>query len=199
MDCFVPRNDRGDCFVPRNDRVDCFPSMGSGQAVPRNDNEKEKFIYMKKIIVVFCALILILGLRGEYGNPTMRDLNSSQWIDNGPFELSPERGRFALVYSLIEDQSLDFSGEVAKFAIPDVGYLRGKYVSLFNPGVSFLTIPGYLIGREFGLSQVGTFAIIPIFAILNVLLIRAIAIHFGARNLIDTLAGIVFLFLTPGF
>src|SRR5438105_4429802 len=99
------------------------------------------------LFIAFCAFILSFSLRGLPGNPTPAELNTKVWKDNGPFELSNERGRFALLYSVIEDHKLNFSVDLAKFAVPDLAYTNGKYVSLFAPGVSFIDIPGYLLGK----------------------------------------------------
>ncbi|MCU0679520.1 MAG: glycosyltransferase family 4 protein [Planctomycetes bacterium] len=150
--------------------------------------------------LVFAALILALSLRGQPGNPQANDLNSQVWTKNGPFELSPERGRFALLYSLAENKSLSFTDELAKFVVPDLGLAPdGRFVSLFPPGVSFLAWPGYLIGRWFNLAQIGAFAVIALFALANGCLIVAISRRLGA-GLPGSLAGAsAFLFATPAF
>lgn len=150
-------------------------------------------------LIFFVTIIMILSLRGILGNPSSNDLNSQKWKENGPFELSPERGRFALTYSIIEDRSFQFSDEIGKFAIPDVAVSKGRYVSLFAPLLSFITIPGYIVGNFFGISQVGTFAVVTVFALLNLFLIRAIAIRLGAHHLTATLGAMIFLFATPAF
>ncbi len=148
---------------------------------------------------VFCGLILALSLRGLGGNPGPKELNSTIWREDGPFELSPERGRFALLYSIAENHSFQFSNDIGKFAIPDVAISKNKYVSLFAPFLSFITTPGYIIGKIFGVSQVGTFAVISIFAIINLILIRSIAIRLGANPIPSIIGGLVFLFATPAF
>ena len=151
------------------------------------------------LLIAFTALILSLSLRGNLGNPSPADMNTSRWRDDGPFELSPERGRFALIYSLLEDRSLTFSLPVARFVTPDLGYINDRYVSLFAPGVSFLVVPGYLVGKMFQLAQVGTYAVVALFALFNLLLIRAISLKLGASRSAAVLAGIIFLFATPAF
>lgn len=150
-------------------------------------------------LLLFCVLILALSIRGISGNPESSVLNSNFWKDNGPFELSPERGRFAVVYSLIEDNSFYFSHDIARFAMPDLGYKNGHFVSLFAPGVSFLVIPGYLIGKFFEAGQVGAFGVIALFALFNAFLIRKIAIALGIDPYAASLGGLVFLFATPAF
>ena len=159
-------------------------------------------IFSKLASFVFMSLVilgLVLGLRGLPGNIASQDFSDLKWTSEGPFELSPERGRFALAYSIIEEGTFHFSLPVADFATPDLGYKNGKYVSLFAPAISFIVIPGYVIGKFFNLSQVGAFAMISVFAFLNFLLIRKISIQLGAHKLASNLAGLTFLFATPGF
>ncbi len=152
------------------------------------------------LIIVFCFIILTLSLRGLTGNPTSKELAAPKWELNGPFELSPERGRFILTYSILENKSFQFSDNLANFASPDVAVTKdGKYASLFAPLVSFITIPGYIIGRYLGTSQVGVFAVIAIFALLNTILLRQIAVKLGANNFAATIASVVFIFGTPAF
>lgn len=154
---------------------------------------------MTIFISLFIAVILFLTLRGIPGNPGKIDLNTAKWTESGPFELSPERGRFALTFSLVEDRSFYFDVPVARFVIPDLAISRGNYVSLFAPLLSFIVIPGYVIGKFLGASQVGTYSIIAIFALLNALLIRLISIRLGAKPIAATLASLVFIFGTPAF
>jgi hypothetical protein len=151
------------------------------------------------LLAIFCITILALSIRGIAGNPTPTDLNRLIWKDNGPLELSPERGRYALMYALAEEKSFSFSADLARFAAPDVAYTSGKYVSLFAPAVSFMVIPGYLLGKMVGLAQVGAYAVIALFALINMYLIRAIAIRIGAHPLAATIAGLTFLFASPAF
>lgn len=152
------------------------------------------FIFL--LVVIF---ILALGIRGLPGNVSEADLSSPAWTEFGPFELSPERGRFALTYSVIENKSYSFSPYLAQFAAPDVGYKDGKYVSLFAPAISYLIIPGYLLGKSFALSQVGAFAVIALFALVNFQLIRLITKKLGAAPNAANLAALTFLFATPAF
>lgn len=151
------------------------------------------------LIALVVTVVLAAAVRGNMGVPSMQELNTSFWKDDGPLELSPERGRFALVYSVVEDQSVHFSLEIAKFATPDLGYINGNFVSLFAPGVSYLVIPGYIIGKYLGASQVGTFAVVSIFALLNFFLISAISRQLKVGRAASMLAALLFLFGTPAF
>ena len=150
-------------------------------------------------LVTFGILVLLLSIRGNLGNPSEDVLNNSNWKEDGPFELSPDRGRFALTYSIVEDKSFFYSLPIARFATPDLGFKNGKYVSLFAPGISFLVVPGYIIGKLFGISQVGAFSVISLFAVFNLILVRAISIKLGANSTAATIASILFLFATPSF
>jgi hypothetical protein len=150
-------------------------------------------------ILFLVPLILIFSVRGMPGNPDINELLSDRWEEHGPLELSPERGRFALMYSLVEDRSFQFSVAVARLAIPDLGYHNGQYVSLFAPGVSFLAIPGYLAGKAVNASVLGSFLTISLFALLNFFLIRKISIHLKASETAATFAALIFLFATPAF
>lgn len=150
-------------------------------------------------LLLFCAAILALSIKGLYGNPSSTELNSPAWKEDGPFSLSPERGRFAILYSLIEDRSTSFSVDIARFTAPDLAYKDGKYVSMFAPGLSLMVMPGYLLGRQLGISQVGSYAVIAFFALLNILLIIAISKRLGSRSLAAAAAALAFAFATPAF
>ncbi len=150
------------------------------------------------LILSLVALISLLTIRGLSGNPSLEELKTVDWQFNGPLELSPERGRFALVYSIAEEHSLIFSLPVAKLAIPDLAMnAAGEYVSLFAPAVSFLAVPGYLLGKLYGAAQIGAFAVISIFALLNFVLIRSIAFRLGAEPWAALLGALTFSLATP--
>lgn len=164
---------------------------------PRGDMARYATLLFLGVMMV---LILAMSLRGLPGNPKIAELNTSEWAFDGPLELSPERGRFALLYSMVEDHSLIFSIPVARLALPDLAINnRGEYVSLFAPAVSFLAVPGYIVGKFFGISQAGAYAVISLFALLNAFLIAMIARRLGAARYPALLGGIVFLFATPAF
>lgn len=149
---------------------------------------------------IFLIVVLAVSVKGYVGNPKIEDLNSNAWRDDGPLELSPERGRFGLTYSLVEDQSSIYNLSVARFIVPDLGMRDdGKYVSLFAPGVSFLTIPGYLVGKYFGASQLGAYSIISLIAVINALLIIGILRSIGANKISAYISSLLFLFGSPAF
>jgi hypothetical protein len=151
------------------------------------------------LFVLIVLATLTLTLQGTMGNPNESDMQQTGWRNDKPFELSPERGRFALTYSIVENASVFFTVPLARFVTPDLGYANGKYVSLFAPGVSFLAAPGYMIGRALGASQVGAFATIALFAFGNFLLIFALARTLWLSRVASLLGGFIFLFATPAF
>jgi hypothetical protein len=151
------------------------------------------------IIFILTGVVFAVSLRGHLGHPLANELNTAHWITEGPFELSPERGRFVITYSLLENKSFHFAPSIARFATPDLGYRNGKYVSLFFPGTSFIIMPGYILGAVFNATQLGTYATIALFAVLNLLLIRAIAKVFIQSDAVATLCGLLFTFGTPAF
>jgi hypothetical protein len=161
---------------------------------------KYLFSLISKIAILAVIIsALFLSIRGLNSNPDPKTLNTPIWKENGPFELSPERGRFALLYSVVETKSVYFPVDIAKFITPDLGYKNGHFVSLFAPAVSYLAIPGYLLGKLLGISQVGAFSVIAIFALINTYLIKLIASKLGANKTASLVASLAFLFATPAF
>lgn len=151
------------------------------------------------VVASVTVAIMALSIRGMHGNPRDYDLLHDEWKDRGPFELSPERGRYALTYSLLENKSYAFSPYLAVFTSPDVAYWEGKYLSLFPPGLSYIVMPGYILGRMYGFAQIGTFAIIPLFACINGFLIYRLSRRFGAHPAASLIASLIFLFATPAY
>ena len=159
---------------------------------------------MKNILffVILSALfagIILISTKSRLGSPEIGELNTLVWTENGPLELSPERARFALLYSLVEDKSFQLSNEVARLATPDLGYKDGHYVSLFAPGTSLAMVPGYLVGKQFGASHLGASLTIGIFAFLNAWLIIHIVASLSARPVAGVISALIFLVGTPAF
>lgn len=152
------------------------------------------------LVTLIIVVMLTFGIRGLSGIPTATELLTDTWITDGPLELSPERGRLALLYSIVEDHSLKFSLSVARLALPDLAITAtGEYVSLFAPAVSFIAIPGYIIGKLLGASQVGAYAVVTLFALLNFFFIRLIALRLGAEAWAALLGALTFSVATPAF
>ena len=158
---------------------------------------------MKKFLVaffvIFISLIFVLTLKGNYGNPTSSQIYNEQKVMGQPFELSPERGRYALTMSLAQDHSFFLRQDIAKIVTPDLGFFSGKYTLLVSPGMSILGVPFYLLGAPFNLAQVSTFAMPAFFAVLNFLLILKICQQLKISFKASIVGGLSYLFATTSF
>lgn len=159
---------------------------------------------MKKLIpliffILTAATILALTVKGSLGNPTAEEIRTDLSGETQPFELSPERGRYALVMSIAENKSLYFTEDIARYVLPDLGYINGRFVSLFAPGVSFFAIPFYILGKEFNLAQVATFSLSATFALGSSVLIAFLVKKVVKSWYPGITAGLVFLFATPAW
>lgn len=133
------------------------------------------------IVVLFIALLggllYVATLRGVVGNLSPKEL-AGQEQNGQAFELSPERGRYAHVVSLAETGTYALSKDLADFVYPDVGWYDGRFYSFFAPGMAYLALPFYLLGKHFGLEQVATFGFISFVSILSLL-----ALFFIGKNI----------------
>lgn len=116
-----------------------------------------------------------LSLKGVSGNPVPGDIKNKLDQATKPLELSPERGRFALTMSLVENKSFALTQTLADAVYPDVGYYQGRFYIFFAPGISLMAAPLYMLGKYFGLSQVASFSLSVFFAILNAIFIYLIS------------------------
>lgn len=116
-------------------------------------------------IVLFASTMYFLTLRGVPGNPTPATAKSLEGPTN-PFELSPERGRFAHVMSLGETGKYELTQQLADFVYPDVGYYKGKFYGFFAPGIAYMALPFYEWGKQYGMSQVFTFGFVSVMSVL---------------------------------
>ena len=126
-------------------------------------------------LIVLGIILYTLTIRGVAGNPNESTIKQTLSARSQPFELSPERGRFAHVLALAEDHTYALDKTLADFAYPDVGYYNGKFFSFFAPGISYMAVPFYLLGKHFNLSQVFTFGFISLFGIFNLILVFKIS------------------------
>ncbi len=149
--------------------------------------------------ILFVMFVILLATKSQLGYPKIDELNTSSWTTSGPLELSPERARFALLYSVVEDQSFKLKTEVARLATPDLGYKNGHFVSLFAPGTSLLMIPGYKLGKLFSATHLFSTLTIGMFALFNVILIYLISKKLDTTTLGSMIAGLIFLVGTPAF
>jgi hypothetical protein len=137
-----------------------------------------KKIILKVLLFIFFLSIslgiYILTLKGVYGNPKPEDFKNNLDQATKPFELSPERGRYALTMSLVNNHSFSLSQVLADAVYPDVGYYQGRFYTYFVPGISIFAIPLYIVGAKYQLAQVVTFSLSIIFALLTEVVIYKI-------------------------
>lgn len=155
---------------------------------------------MKKIatiaFVILTSLVLcIFVIKGDKGNPIANQTERNNKF-GGPFELSISAGRFALTESIVKYHSLFLTTDLARFSSPDVAEYKGRFISLFTPGISFLGVPFYVVGVPFGLPQFSSYFLNIVLALLNLLLIAKIASFFGIKYRTGLLGGVIFLFAT---
>lgn len=156
-------------------------------------------IFFAIVFFLLIAILLLATLRGVGGNPTPLIIVSDLRSETMPFELSPERGRYALLLSMVENHSFIFTKDIAAIAVPDLGSIGGKYVSLFAPGVSLIAIPFYLLGKSVGFAQIGAFSVSGFFALFNLLLIALIVKKISGNGFAGLTGGLTFLFATAAW
>ena len=129
---------------------------------------------MKNAATLFLIIILSIGLylttvRGTFGNPEVGRNSGSLAAATGPFESSHERAPYALLVSLVENRSLSLTKTLVDFASPDTVFTEDKFFIIFPPGISFIAMPFYILGKSYNVAQLATFAGMIIFAILNLI------------------------------
>lgn len=147
------------------------------------------------IIFAFVVLLLGFGVKGDKGDPIYFQTEKDKSV-GGPFESTNNTSRYALVESIVEDNTFFFNHTLAKFSSADIAYYNGKIFSIFTPGVSFIGIPFYIVGKVVGLPQLFTYFSTLVFAILNVYLITRLGIRLGANIYAAFIGGVTFLFAT---
>lgn len=147
------------------------------------------------ITLALTLALLFMGVKGQSGNPIYFQTEKNTMV-GGPFESSNSTSRYALVEAIVEYRSLTLTEDQAQFAAPDLASSNGKLFSIFTPGVSFVAVPFYMLGKLFGMQQLFTYLSTIIFALLNVLLITLLGKKLGAHMLESTIGGLIFLFGT---
>lgn len=127
------------------------------------------------ILPLLMIAIYVFTIKGVVGNPVPLDFKNNLDQAAKPLELSPERGRFALTMSIVENGTFALSQTLADAVYPDVGYYGGNFYIFFAPGISVLAAPLYMLGSKFNLSQVASFSLSAIFAVLNAVYIYLIS------------------------
>ncbi|MBI2008650.1 hypothetical protein HYS82_03285 [Candidatus Amesbacteria bacterium] len=146
------------------------------------------------IVLLFSLLLLLPVVKGKprfYQDATHRDARISS-----PFELTNTTSRYLLTEAIVKNHTLFFSTTEAKFSAPDVVDYKGRFFSIFAPGVSFIGIPFYYIGSLLKIPQLLTFFSMSLFALVDVFLIALLSQRLGATRFAGLLSGAIFLFAT---
>lgn len=158
----------------------------------------KKFFY----IIFFILIILLLGLavKGHKGNPVFYQNSSERDMNvGGPFESSNSSSRFVLTEAIVEDHRFTFDLEQARFAAPDLVEYNGRLFTVFTPGVSFMSVPFYILGKAFNLPQLFSYFSVTIFSVINVFLIYILARKLNAGVFTSLICGFIYLFGTNSF
>lgn len=145
--------------------------------------------------ITIIVALLSFNVKGDVGNPLYYQTELDTKV-SGPFESSGSTSRYALTKSIVDNGSLLFDTELAKFASPDVVGINGKYTTLFTPGVSLAAVPFYSIGNLFGLPQLFTYLSTTFFAALNIFLVYLISRKFNISRALAIISGLIFGFST---
>lgn len=89
-------------------------------------------------LLLLCLVLIIPVVRGKAGTPFY--YQKPQEMDTkigSPFELSNSISRYVLTEAIVNNQSFFLSLDQARAAAPDVVDYKGKFISIFTPGVSF--------------------------------------------------------------
>ncbi|OGK22157.1 hypothetical protein A3A46_00555 [Candidatus Roizmanbacteria bacterium RIFCSPLOWO2_01_FULL_37_13] len=135
---------------------------------------------MKNALTILLLLILATGvylttIRGTIGNPVIGKDSGPLAKATGPFESSHERAPYALLVSLVESKSLSLTRTLVNFASPDTVFSKDKFFIIFPPGISFIAIPFYVLGKFYNVAQLATFGGMMIFAVLNLIFLFLIS------------------------
>src|SRR5260221_2687721 len=96
-------------------------------------------------IFILIFIILVLSVSAIPGNGSFADINKGKQILGSPFETSLSRSRFALVKSIVDDNTV-IVDKYAETTFPDIIYASGHYYSVFDPGPVLFALPFYDIG-----------------------------------------------------
>ncbi len=157
-----------------------------------------KKVFITLLVIIFSLGALTFSVKGGKGDPVFYQKELDTRV-GGPYEASNSSGRYALTKSIVEDNSLFLREDLARFSSPDVVDFKGKYISIFTPGVSFLGVPFYLLGEKFGIPQLATYYLNIVATVLNILLIAIIVKKLNGNLIAGLLAGFTYTFATNAF
>lgn len=164
-----------------------------------------KKVLSKKVIAslfifLLFGFVFILLTKGNINNKGQLLFQKGyDTVISGPFELSNTTARYALTESLVESKSFFLNKQEAIFSAPDVTEYKGKYFSIFTPGVSFLGVPFYSIGKAFGVPQLSSFWMNTLIMLIDIVLVSILARKLGSSYWLSIIGGFLFGFATNAF
>lgn len=152
------------------------------------------------VILVLGLVLYGLTLRGNFGNPLVDKSLKNLAQATGPFESSHERAPYALTVSLVKNHVFSLSKELANYASPDSVSANNKFFIIFPPGISLLTVPFFLLGEPYHLSQLISYAGMGLFGILNLIVIFLISKNiFKFSSSLSFFVSLIFGFATTSW
>lgn len=157
---------------------------------------------MKKVLISLYVTVLMVTLGGLakaelVGGRLANQLPHERSTGvGGPFESSGSTSRFALVESINLSQKFILNSDLAKFASPDVVETDKGFVSIFTPGVAFLSTPLYWLGSHFGAPQLVSYFLGMVMALISFVALVLLATRLGLSLYAGVLAGLAFVLAT---
>lgn len=157
--------------------------------------------WVRRIAISLVVLLFFLGtlailLLTYKGDASSLDNASRNTGIGTPFEATNTSSRFALTEAIVENQSFELTEAQARFSAPDLIYVNGKFFSIFTPGISFLAIPWYMLGKYWTTPEFTTFGLNILLALFNVLLIIRLVRTLTNSWTASLFAALTFLFAT---
>ncbi len=152
-------------------------------------------LFLSSILFLFVIALMAFVVKGDVGSPIAFQ-DTYEVKRNTPFEASNTTSRYTLTRVIVENHDFFFNLEQAKFASPDVVRYNGRFFSIFMPGVSFLAVPFYMWGAQYGMPQLFAFLTTIVFALINFGLIVRISIKMGVSLGAALMGALVFIFGT---
>jgi hypothetical protein len=156
----------------------------------------QKISHISLIFIV--TLILSFAIRGNRASLSNNDTYLSTKIGS-PFESSHSAARYALTKSIVDNHSLFLGESLAAIASPDLSKINNQYISIFTPGVSFIGVPAYVLGKYLGYPQLTTYIFFLLISILNLYLLSNLSQNLGVSRRISIVAGLIFIFATNSY
>ena len=154
-----------------------------------------KNLFITSLTVLIIIILIVFFVKGNVGNPIAFQNDNDARV-TGPFEATNSSSRYALIQALVDNKTPFFNDKLAGFSAPDISYYNGHYISIFTPGVSFLGIPFYIIGKYIGFPQLITYMLTLFSLFLNFFLVFKLSQKFVTNRYASLIGALIFVFAT---